>query len=136
MANTHLSVIHTNRFRDLSLSAWLSGTASYINSFDSTSEFQEFSETVGTISLKAEAAHPLGISLWHNPLDGVLQLGHSTFLTDENASLGFMHLNEAGITVRMDIRQYGLPIRQAGLGAMVLFGDHVSGWKILYVYRF
>lgn len=136
LANAHLSIIHTNRFRDLSLKAWASGTLSYIHSFDTNSEFQDFSETVGTVSLKAEALHPLGISLWHHPLDGVLQLGHNTLLTHETASLGFKHLNEVGFTLQMNIQRDGLHIKQAGFGAMVLFGDHVTGWKLLYVYRF
>lgn len=134
--SAHLALLYNQTFRNLEIDAHVSGTVSHIQSFNSTSDLQEFEERIGTITLKADATHPLGFSLLKNPIFGVAHLGHSSLASDSEVNLGFRYLNEAGFSFQADISHYSTPVKTLSLGAMVLWGDGVSGWKILTSYRF
>ncbi|MDF7823768.1 Solitary outer membrane autotransporter beta-barrel domain [Pontiellaceae bacterium B12227] len=134
--SAHLALLYNQTFRKLEIDAHLSGTVSHIQSFHTTSDLQEFEERIGTITIKADATHPLGFSILNCPIFGVAHLGHSSLVSDSEVNLGFRFLNEAGFSLKTDISHYGTPIKSLSLGAMVLWGDHVGGWKILTTYRF
>jgi len=136
MLNTHLALLYNQMFRSLEIDASLSGTASHISSFKTTSDLQQFEENIGTLSFKIDATHPLGFSIGRYPMYGVGHYGHSSLIGDSSTNLGFRHLNEAGFSFKADIEHHGIPISSVSLGAMVLWGNNVSGWKILTGYRF
>ena len=136
MLNTHLTLFYEQQLRSLELDARLSGTASHIESFKTTSDLQQFRETIGTVSIKANATYPLGFAIWNSPVYGVAHYGHSTLYSEEGTDFGFTSLNEAGFSFKADIGHHGLPVKSLSLGSMVLWGNAVSGWKILTAYRF
>lgn len=136
MINAHLALFYNRMFNDLEIDARLSGTASHIESFKTTSDLQNIQETIGTISFKGDATYPLGFSIWKYPIYGVAHYGHSTLISEPGASLGFTYVNEAGFSFKANIEHHGIPIKSFGLGGMVLWGNNVSGWKILTTYRF
>jgi hypothetical protein len=136
MVNAHLALLYNQTFQQLEIDAHLGGTISYIDSFKTTSALQDFAETVGTVSIKADATHPLGFSIWNYPIFGVGHLGHSSLISDQDADLGISSLNEAGFSLKADISHHSVPVKSLSLGAMVLWGPNVSGWKILMGYQF
>lgn len=136
MLNAHLALLYNQMFHSLEIDAHLSGTASHISSFKTTSDLQQFEENIGTLSFKIDATHPLGFSIGRYPIYGVGHYGHSSLIGDSSTNLGFSHLNEAGFSFKADIEHHGIPISSVSLGAMVLWGNNVSGWKILTGYRF
>jgi len=136
LLNGHLALQYRGYIRKLDIDAKLSYTLSHTESFSSTSEFQEFSESFQTISLKIEGTHPLGISPMDYPLSIIGRLGNSTFLGENRDELEFTYLNEVGLSLQADISKHGLPVKKLSLGTMALLGDNVLGWSILFGYRF
>lgn len=117
-------------------------THSYVSSYDSSSDFQDFSDSTDNITIKAEIGHPLGISVAGYPLDGVLHLGNTTFLGPNRDVLGFSYFNEVGFSLRTNpselVSKLKLPVTVSSfsLGANVLFGDDITGWSMLFGYKF
>jgi hypothetical protein len=136
LLNGHLVVQYQGQVRKFDIDAKLSYTLSHTESFSSTSEFQEFSESFQTVSLKFESAHPLGLSLLGYPLSLIGRLGNSTFLGENRSELEFTYLNEFGLSLQADISRHDLPVKKLSLGSMALLGDNVWGWSILFGYRF
>ena len=136
LVNGHITLQYRGQIRKLDVDAKLSYTLSHTESFSSTSEFQEFSESFQTISLKIEGTYPLGISLMDYPLSIITRLGNSTFLGENRGELDFTYLNEVGLSLQTDISRHDLPVKKLSLGGMALLGDNVWGWSILFGYRF
>jgi len=117
-------------------------TYSYVSSFDSSSDFQDFSDSTDNITIKADIGHPLGFSIAGYPMDGVLHLGNTTFLGPNRDVLGFSYFNEVGFSLRTNPQklasQLKLPVTVSSLslGVNALFGDNLSGWSILFGYKF
>ena len=69
-------------------------------------------------------------------LHGVLHLGSTTFFGASSDVLGFSNFNEVGFSIRTDISKLKSPFSSLSLGAMVVFGDNISGWGLLAGYSF
>ncbi|MEN8212787.1 MAG: hypothetical protein ABFR19_00365 [Pseudomonadota bacterium] len=117
-------------------------THSYVSSFDVSSDFQDFGDSTDNITFKADIGHPLGISLAGYPLDGVLHFGNTTFVGPNRDVLGFSYFNEVGFSLRTNpsklASQLKLPftVSSLSLGVNVLFGDDLTGWSMLFGYKF
>jgi hypothetical protein len=136
LANGHLALQYQGSLRDLEIDAKLSGTLSHIESFRTTTDLQEFSEDIGTLSFKVDGTYPLGISLAGHPLSVIGHLGSSTLVGGNRDVLGFTYINEAGLSLQADVSRHGLPVSKVSLGAMALWGDNVKGWSMLFGYKF
>ena len=136
LSNVHLALRYENSFKKLDVTTTVSGTASRIESFNSTSSFQEFGETLGTMHFKADGTYPLGISFKGNPLSVVGHVGNTTMVGDKRDELGFTSVNETGISFEMGLGQYDLPLSKLGIGAMGLWGKNVYGWALIFRYAF
>ncbi len=117
-------------------------THSYVSTYDSSTDFQDFSESTDNLTFKADIGHPLGFSIAGYPMDGVLHLGNTTFLGPNRDVLGFSYFNEVGFSLRTNPQklasQLKLPVTVSSLsvGVNVLFGEDLSGWSMLFGYKF
>ena len=117
-------------------------THSYVSSFNSSTDFQDFSDSTDNITFKADIGHPLGFSIAGYPMDGVLHLGNTTFVGPNRDVLGFSYFNEVGFSLRTNPQklatQLKLPVTVSSIsvGVNVLFGEDLSGWSMLFGYKF
>ena len=136
LVNGHLALFYEHQFGNFTVNAHGGGTIGYIESYDSTHEIQEFSETVGSFNLKIDCAHPLGFAIAGDPISIVGHLGNNTILTDMHTSIDTSSIYETGLLLQADIARHGIPIKKVGLGGMFLWGENVIGWSIKTTYRF
>ncbi len=136
LINGHLALFYKRQFGKLAIDSHISGTVGHIESYDTTHELQEFSETISTASIKIDGTYPLGISFANDPLFVVGHIGNSTILTDLHTDLGISSIYETGLSLQADITRHGFAIKKLGLGAMVLWGEDVIGWGLRTSYRF
>lgn len=136
LVNGHLALFYNRQFGKLAVDAHLAGTVGHIESYDTTHELQEFSETISTASIKIDCTYPLGLAIADDPLFVVGHLGNSTILTDLHTDIGISSIYETGLSLQTDITRHGLPIKKVGLGAMILWGEDAIGWALRTSYRF
>ena len=99
----------------------------YIDSFHESSGFSPFDNHNITSTTKLDVSHPLNVSIKHYPLFMVGHLANTTFLGEGRDALGFTYFNEAGVS---------LGLGKIALGAMVIFGDDVDGWGMMFNYDY
>lgn len=107
-------------------------TFSHIASYSESSELPSFSEDVGTLSLKADLDHPIGISIADLPLFGTAHLGGTAFTGQNRDSLGFTHFYELGYSLGLDISQLGNRVKSLSLGYQWSKGADVDGHSVLF----
>jgi len=117
---------------DLEIKANLSHN--YMDTFDSSSEFIDFSNKVTTFDLDLSTVHPLQQTLGGQPLALVMLLGDTRFLGAERHALDFDHFSEAGLALEADVSSRGWSIKTLRLGAKAIFGKDVSGWSLILSY--
>jgi len=127
---------------DFDLDASASYTYSYVSSFDSSTDFQDIGDSTNILNFKADIGHPLGFSIAGYPMDGVLHLANTTFVGSNSDVLGFSYFNEVGFSLRTNPQklatQLKLPFSVSSLsvGVNAIFGDDISGWSMLFGYKF
>jgi hypothetical protein len=127
---------------DFDLDANAYYTYSYVSSFDSSTDFQDIGDSTNTLTFRADIGHPLGFSIAGYPMDGVLHLANTTFVGSNSDVLGFSYFNEAGFSLRTNPQklasQLHLPfsVSSLSLGVNAIFGDDISGWSMLFGYKF
>ncbi len=136
LTNVHLALQYQGWWHKLAIDAKLSGTLSHIASYRTSSDLRAFSENIGTISLKVDGTYPLGVSVAGYPLAVIGHLGSSTLVGSNRDALGFTYLNEAGLSLQVDLSNKDLPVSKLSIGAMGFWGDNVKGWSVLFGYRF
>ena len=136
LMNAHLSLKYERMFEKLKITSSVGGTYSYIQSFDSTSSFQNIREHVGSIHIKADGTYPLGLSPWGNPLSIIGHLGNTTLIGENRNALGFSSVNEVGLSLLVDFSQYEWKVKRLSVGLMGLWGKNVYGWSLLTTYSF
>jgi hypothetical protein len=136
LMNAHLSLKYEKKFEKLEVTSSVGGTYSYIQSFDSTSSFQDIRENVGSIHIKADGTYPLGLSPWGNPLFVVGHIGNTTLVGKNRNALGFSSVNEVGLSLLVDFSQYEWKVKRLSIGLMGLWGNDVYGWSLLTTYSF
>jgi hypothetical protein len=136
LASAHLGLEYSGKVDRLDLEAKLGGTVSHISSFNEETEFQEFSENIGTLSAQLEAAHPLGVNVAGYPLSIAGHLTGNTFVGNDRDVLGFTYLVGLGSSLQLDISRHDKSLSRISLGGMLLRGDDVKGWAIRIGYRY
>ena len=125
---------------DLDASAYY--TYSYVSSFDSSTDFQDIGDSTNTLTFRADIGHPLGFSIAGYPMDGVLHLANTTFVGSNRDALGFSYFNEAGFSLRTNPQKLAsqlklpFPVSSLSVGVNAIFGDDISGWSMLFGYKF
>jgi len=111
-------------------------TYNYIDTYDSSSEFVEFDSGVTTFDIEVSTVHPTNLSMGNFPLAIVTLLGNTTFLGPYSDSLGFNYFFEAGAALEADISSKEWKVKKIRLGATAIYGTDVTGWSIIFGYRY
>lgn len=111
-------------------------TYNHIETYGSSSEFVEFNSGITTFDIEISSVHPTNLSIGNFPLAVVTLLGNTTFLGPYSDSLGFNYFFEAGAALEADISSKEWKIKKVRLGATGIFGTDVTGWSIIFGYRY
>lgn len=110
-------------------------TYSYVSSFSEPKDLPAFSDSINTLSLKADFTHPIGISVADYPLYGVAHVGNTTFVGQNRDVLGFNYFFEFGYSLKIDISRNELPVESLSLGCQRNKGDNVEGYTVLFGWK-
>lgn len=111
-------------------------TYNYINTYDSSSDLVEFDAGTTTFTLQIDAVKPIDAQIGGYPLALVGHFGNTTFIGNNRDALGFDYFFEAGLALETDISKNDWPVKKLRLGAMGIFGADVTGWSVIFGYRF
>lgn len=100
---------------------------SYIDSFDESPRFAAFSDHAGTFNLKLDVRHPLPATIRERQLYILGHLGHTRFVGDNRADLGFSYFSEMGLSLGLD---------KFALGLLGIYGDNIDGATITFNYDY
>jgi hypothetical protein len=111
-------------------------TYNHLDTYDSSSDLIEFDANVTTFTLQVDVIKPLDAKVGGYPLALVSHFGNTTFIGNNRDALGFDYFFEAGLALETDISQNDWPVKKLRLGAMGIFGADVTGWSVIFGYRF
>lgn len=111
-------------------------TYNYLNTYDSSSDLVEFDAGITTFTLQIDAVKPIDAQIGGYPLALVGHFGNTTFIGNNRDALGFDYFFEAGLALETDISKNDWPVKKLRLGAMGIFGADVTGWSVIFSYRF
>ncbi|MCB1825812.1 MAG: Solitary outer membrane autotransporter beta-barrel domain [Candidatus Competibacteraceae bacterium] len=111
-------------------------TYNHLDTYDSSSDLIDFDANVTTFTLQIDAIKPINAKIGGYPLALVGHFGNATFLGSNRDALGFDYFFEAGLALETDISQNNWPVKKLRLGAMGIFGADVTGWSVIFGYRF
>ena len=110
-------------------------TYNHIETYDSSSEFVDFSSSITTFDLEISSIHPIGKSIRNYPLALVVLAGNTTFLGPDSDALGFEYFYEAGLGLEADISSKGWQFKRVRLGLTGIIGGDVTGWSVIFGFR-
>ena len=102
-------------------------TYTHIDSYSESRGFGGFSGDAGTVTLKLDVRHPLGVELRKYPVYIIGHVGNTNFIGSNRGELGFNSFSELGLS-------FG--IEKWTLGALGIIGDGVTGWNIIFNYDY
>lgn len=111
-------------------------TYNHIDTYDSSSDLVEFDANIATFTLQVDVIKPIDAQVGGYPLALVGHFGNTTFIGDNRDALGFDTFFEAGLALETDISKNDWPVKKLRLGAMGIFGPDVTGWSLIFGYRF
>jgi hypothetical protein len=111
-------------------------TYNYIETFDSSSDFIKFDSQVTTLVVNAETVLPTRMSIATYPLAVVVNAGYTTFLGSDGDEIGFGYFFESGLALEADLSRKQWVLKKLRLGAKAIYGEDVTGWSIIFGYRF
>ena len=80
--------------------------------------------------------HPTGLTLVRQPLALVATLGNTTLFGDGRDALGFDYFFEAGLALETRLDNRDWKIKRVRVGAKAIYGEDVTGWSVIFGYRF
>jgi hypothetical protein len=105
----------------------ISGSGSYVDSFDESHRFDGFSDEAGNLGLKLDVSHPTGLEVRDFPVFLIGHLGYTEFVAANRDELGFTGFGEIGVS-------FG--VQKFTLGLLGILGSDVSGWKLQFNYDY
>lgn len=108
----------------------------HIDTYDSSSNLVEFDANVTTFTLQVDVIKPIDAKIGGDPLALVGHFGNTTFIGNDRDALGFDTFFEAGLALETDVSKNNWPVKKLRLGAMGIFGPDVTGWSVIFSYRF
>lgn len=109
---------------------------SRITSFRESDSMLDFTETMGTYSLRADYAAPAGMTLLARPVDWVVLAGYSGFWGTNRNALGFETVAEVGAGIEVPVSKTPEKQTRARLTCSSLFGEDIRGWSAGFGLRF
>ena len=113
-----------------------SATHHYIETYNSSSAFVEFTSHVTALDVDVNSVHPTAMSLGESPLSLVLLAGGTKVVGPNREALGFDSFFELGAAFEADISTRGWRVRTLRLGAKGIVGNDVRGWSLVFGYGF
>lgn len=111
-------------------------TYNHLDTYDSSSNLIEFDGNITTFTLQVDVIKPIDAQVGGYPLALVGHFGNTTFIGNNRDALGFDYFFEAGLALETDVSQNDWPVKKLRLGAMGIFGADVTGWSMIFGYRF